>query len=125
IMDHAERKNMVKPAQVTEDFKAIIQAMRKDEGDELVDNLLKIFLNRIPKDMEELASARETRDFESLSKKSHLLAGSLISLRFEKGFELARSVEKYAFEKKHEEANRSSAMLIDYLAKTIQSLQNH
>ncbi len=77
-----------------DNFKAILNELRKQEGDELVNEFERIFKNRIPQDIDDLIRARKSQDFEKIQIKAHYLSTTLLTLKFSHGLALSGELEK-------------------------------
>ena len=98
-----------------ENIDEIIRASIEEEGADLIHALINILINRAPNDIQLIEAAIKAKDLQALSKRSHLLAGSLASLRFEQGYELAKQTERAALASDITKASKLGQQLIDYL----------
>lgn len=78
----------------TDDFRTILNDLRVKEGNELVNEFIKIFSSRIPSDISYLVEARNNENFVELKQKSHFLSTTLLTLKFNHGFTLSSGIEK-------------------------------
>lgn len=100
---------------MTDDFKTILNELRKQEGDALVDEFEKIFRNRIPRDIDDLIRARKNKNFDEIRSKAHYLLTTLLTLKFNQGFRLAGELEK-AVDNNHDAYTLTlTDRFIDYL----------
>jgi PAS domain S-box-containing protein len=86
-------KNIVPKNEYYDDFKVILNELRKKEGNELVNEFEKIFKTRAPKDIKELTNSYEKRNIEEIYKKAHFLSTTFCTLRFEKGELLTNKID--------------------------------
>ena len=100
---------------IKDDFKTIMNELRKKEGDALVNEFEKIFRNRIPQDIDDLIRARENKNFDEIQNKAHYLLTTLLTLKFEQGFGLAGELEKAVDNNKNAYALMLTDRFIDYL----------
>ncbi|NNE30350.1 MAG: response regulator, partial [Saprospiraceae bacterium] len=63
------------------DLQSAIQELEKDLGEDIASQMINAFLERAPKDIQELKEADATKDNQSIKEKAHLLAGTFSSLR--------------------------------------------
>lgn len=103
------------PATLRDDFTSILNELRLQEGEELVNEFESIFKNRIPKDIADLVNARNARDFTGIQRKAHFLSTTLITLKFTQGLDLATDIGK-SIEANHENLTlKLTDQFIDYL----------
>jgi len=104
-----------------DDIEKILLHFEQNQGKVFVEKMKQIFKSRIPIDIQEIELAIEEKNIELLIKKSHLIAGSLASLKFYRGFELAKKTENYALSGNTEEAILHSKQITNYLKIMIQA----
>jgi signal transduction histidine kinase/CheY-like chemotaxis protein/HPt (histidine-containing phosphotransfer) domain-containing protein len=114
ITSIAEQKNQTEST-IADDFSFILKSLEAEEGADFLQAMLTVFNRRIPQDIAELQRAVADHDLAAIKTKSHMLAGSLSSLRFQKGWELAKKTEQAALAQQDQEALEGSKQLIDYL----------
>ena len=98
-----------------DDFKFILNELRVKEGDELVNEFERIFKSRIPKDIDDLALAHKEQDFQKIKSKAHLLATTLLTLKFRHGYELTEELERAIDNDQNAQVLRLTGHLIEYL----------
>lgn len=98
-----------------DNFKAILNELRKQEGDELVNEFEKIFKNRISQDIDDLIRARKSRDFEKIQIKAHYLSTTLLTLKFSHGLALSGELEKAVDNNQDASTLMLTDRFIDYL----------
>lgn len=116
-----EHKNATFEA--VDDFKEILAATEKENGKEFIDMMLEVYHRRIPSDINTLEEALQKQDVNSIKFKAHLLTGSLSSLNFDIGCNLAKSLEKTATTNDFEAIKPKTILLINYLKKSLQVLK--
>jgi HPt (histidine-containing phosphotransfer) domain-containing protein len=104
-------------------FRAIINDLRRLEGDELVNEFTRIFTTRIPNDIHDLIEAREKRDFTALKQKSHFLSTTLLTLKFNQGLALTNELQKQTALGEETLALDLSDQLINYLNRALNELE--
>ena len=107
---------------IKDDFKTILDELRKKEGDELVNEFEKIFRNRIPNDIQDLIRARKNRNINDIRIKAHFLSTTLLTLKFNHGLALAEELEKAVDGNQEESALLFTDRLIDYLNTALNEL---
>jgi len=79
------------------------------------EKIVKIFRERLPDEIAALEQAIEERDFKLMEERAHYQAGSLSSLQFKQGYQIAHSAERSAVEGNADKANDAVGKLIAYL----------
>ena len=105
---------------IFDNFKQLIANIEKEYGKEHVESMLEVYRRRIPLDVAALEIAIENQDFATIKAKGHLLHGSLSSLNFEIGSQLARNTELTANKADYEETKMETQLLIDYLQTSLE-----
>ncbi len=113
-----EKKNDV----AIDDFLSILDNTEKEHGKEFVDMMLEVYRRRIPNDVSELEEALSKQDFQAIKAKAHLLTGSLSSLNFDLGHQLAKNAEKAASAGDLERVSSETFFLINYLKISLQTI---
>ncbi|SNZ01634.1 GAF domain-containing hybrid sensor histidine kinase/response regulator [Flagellimonas pacifica] len=108
---------------VFDDVEGIIGKMKNEYGENIIDELVELFLNNIPAKNKLLKQAIVEENLNEIFENAHYLSGSLGSLGFTKGNELCRKVETTAKEGKSNEAIKGARQIVEYLGKTIEKLQ--
>lgn len=112
IVHQFESKNS---SVLKDDFKKILDDLRQEEGNELVDEFERIFKTRIPKDMDDLIRARKTRNFAEMKRKAHFLTTTLLTLKFSRGLALSEELREAIEDEQEASALMLADRLIDYL----------
>ena len=105
---------------IFDNFDQILANIEKEYGKDYVDSVLEVYRRRIPLDVAALETALEKRDFATIKAKGHLLQGSLTSLNFEIGSQLARNTELTANKGNYEETKVEAQLLINYLQTSLE-----
>ena len=100
---------------IEDDFGAIIKALEQNISKTYADKIVGIFRNRLPDEISLLEQAIEERDFKLMEERAHYQSGSMSSLHFKQGYQLAYAAEKAAAELNVEKANESVGKLVAYL----------
>ncbi|MDG1332477.1 MAG: ATP-binding protein [Crocinitomicaceae bacterium] len=119
ILHQFESKSSIK---ITDDFKAILNKQRKNEGDALVDEFERIFKQRIPKDIQDLIIARKDRDFGVIKAKAHYLSTTLLTLKFEQGLSLSEKLDESALDQDETSTLMITDQFIDYLNSALKEI---
>ena len=77
-----------------DDFDILINKLRVSLGDKVVVQAQEYFLTRTPLDVEEIKKGIADKDMVLLENMAHYIAGTLGALKFEKGCDLAKNMEK-------------------------------
>jgi PAS domain S-box-containing protein len=107
----AAKKNKM----VDDDFAAVIKALEQNISKTYAEKIVGIFRDRLPDEILLLEQAIEERDFKLMEERAHYQAGSMSSLHFKQGYQIAYAAERAAVEKNSEKANESVGRLIIYL----------
>lgn len=99
----------------TIDITSALKKLHKKEGDEFIQFMLDVYNKRTPKDIEEIHEGLKTNNPTLIKQKAHLVAGTLSSLNFTLGFNLAKQLEKKAEDGITEEVKQYGKELIDFL----------
>ena len=97
------------------DIKSTLIKLHEKEGDEFIQFMLDIYNKRTPKDIEEINEGLKTNNPELVKQKAHLIAGTLSSLNFTEGLNIAKTLEKKAEGDITEEVKQHGKELIDFL----------
>ena len=100
---------------IKDHFVSILNELRHHEGDELVNEFQRIFVERIPKDVKDLIDARKHRDFDSMKRKAHFLSTTLVTLKFHQGLIVSSELEKAIELDQKASALLLTDQLIEYL----------
>ena len=100
---------------VEDDFGAIIAGLEQKISSTYAEKIVKIFRERLPDDIAALEQSIEERDFKLMEERAHYQAGSLSSLQFKQGYQIAHGAERSAVEGNAEKANEAIGKLIAYL----------
>lgn len=106
-----------------DDFSLLLNNIKEEDGEELLNAMIQIFQKRIPSDIKELEDAISNTNMEVIQLKTHLVAGSLSSLGFDNGYKLAKAAEEKAISKEEQLASSLSQQLIDYLNEALASIR--
>lgn len=108
-----------------DDFGQILTNMEYEFGSEFVNMMLEVYRRRIPSDISNLEKAIRNSDMATIQSSAHLLVGSLSSLNFEIGSNLAKSIEANSKKNKIEEVTFEVSQLILYLNKSLETLRKN
>lgn len=108
-----------------DDFGQILTNMEHEFGSEFVNMMLEVYRRRIPSDISNLEKAIRNSDMATIQSSAHLLVGSLSSLNFEIGSNLAKSIEANSKKNKIEEVTFEVSQLIQYLNKSLETLRKN
>ena len=100
---------------VEDDFGAIIAGLEQKISSTYAEKIVKIFRERLPEEIAALEQSIEERDFKLMEERAHYQAGSLSSLQFKQGYQIAHSAERSAVEGNADKANDAVGKLIAYL----------
>lgn len=106
-------------SELRDDFKSILIELRASVGDEIVNEFEKIFNNRIPKDIDDLVTARKERNFEKIKNKAHFLSTTMITLKFKRGLDLASELQLEIENNREEQILILTDRFIDYLTNAL------
>lgn len=101
-------------AKYTFEFNRAIDNIRAEEGEEFVDYLKKIVLDRFPGDISTLTDAAAQKDYGTLNSSSHKLIGSLMILRCKYAAAVARDLNNSSIEE-----NSDASDLVDQLCEIL------
>jgi PAS domain S-box-containing protein len=109
---------------IDEDIKTCLDQIKEENGYQLLNSLMPIYLKRIPSDIEEIQIGVKNKDIQKLKKIFHKLAGSLGSMNFFKGSNYARFLEEeLSLNDFKSIQEKPIKIFINYLEKTIEEVQ--
>jgi HPt (histidine-containing phosphotransfer) domain-containing protein len=100
---------------IPDDFQSILNDLKLKEGDELVQEFIRIFTSRTPTDIEHLIEFRKSENYVNLKQKVHFLSTTLVTLKFDYGLSLANKIEKAIDAKRNHEVLDLTDEFIEYL----------
>ena len=103
----------------TDDFKSLLKQLGEDEGQEFLDVILTVFKERISKQIEDLEEGLKKQQYDIIGRTSHTLVGTLGSMNFKNGTDLAVQVEQNVKHKDTNEIEPNTNRLITYLKKAL------
>jgi PAS domain S-box-containing protein len=110
------KKSVTKKNRLAEDdFGLIIKSLEQNISKTYADKIVGIFRDRLPDEIALLEQALEERDFKLMEERAHYQSGSMSSLHFKQGYQLAYAAEKAAVERSEDKANESVRRLVVYL----------
>jgi PAS domain S-box-containing protein len=113
----------MKSRALEDDFGAVIKALEQNISKSYADKIVGIFRERLPNEILLLEQAMEERDFKLMEERAHYQAGSMSSLHFKQGYQLAYAAERAAVEHNTDKANVALAKLITYLKELLTYLE--
>ncbi len=106
-------------------WKDILKSLEQETGKEFIDDMLEVFHNRTPKDIQEMENALDKDRIDVIFEKAHLIAGSLGALRFYSGNNLARRAVSAAKEKDISKTHQMTHELISYLQEALKETKEY
>jgi HPt (histidine-containing phosphotransfer) domain-containing protein len=106
----------------SDNITTILDNLTNENGLEFTQMMMDIFIERIPKDINDIKIALTQNDSDLLKSKAHLLSGSLGSLNFNIGLKLSREIEIDIQNNNFTEAKKKSEIFIIYLQKTLSEI---
>ena len=111
-----------KEFELSDDFKTVIGDLERNISKTYADKIVGIFKQRLPHEIHLIRQAIEERDMKLMEERAHYQAGSMSSLRFTQGYQLAHAAELAAQEKQLDKAVRGSERLMEYLSSLLHFL---
>jgi PAS domain S-box-containing protein len=105
-----------------DDFAEVLEKLEERMSSTYVQKIVGVFKQRLPGEIAMLERAVEERDFKLMEERSHYQSGSMSSLKFKRGYQLAYDAERAAAERKEERATLATDKLIDYLQELLNYL---
>jgi CheY-like chemotaxis protein len=110
------KKTPAQKAKLAEDnFGEVLRALESNISKTYADKIVGIFKERLPGEIALLEQSVEERDFKLMEERSHYQAGSMSSLHFKHGYQLAYAAERAASQGITDKANEATTQLINYL----------
>ncbi|QNL22895.1 response regulator [Hyphobacterium sp. CCMP332] len=97
--------------------------IEENDGKEFLLSMLNIAKKRFPKDIEELDLAFAKEDYNTISKKAHMIHGSLVSLDLLNESKAASQLEEAAKKKNKKSTNKYFIMVKEYLQEYLNSIK--
>ena len=114
------KNNSVKKSKTMEDdFAAVFKALEQKISKTYADKIVGIFKERLPTEILLLEQAIEERDFKLMEERAHYQSGSMSSLHFKQGYQLAYAAERAAVEGVTAKAEEAVGKLIAYLRELV------
>ncbi|MEY4861641.1 MAG: hypothetical protein RL059_1345, partial [Bacteroidota bacterium] len=110
-----KKKPSAKASDERDDFAAVIAALERNISKTYADKIVRIFKERLPIEIVLLEQSIEERDFKLMEERAHYQSGSMSSLHFKKGYQLAYAAERAATEQNADKAAEAANKLIAYL----------
>jgi CheY-like chemotaxis protein len=107
-----------------DDFAAIIKALEQNISKTYADKIVGIFRDRLPDEIQLLEQAVEERDFKLMEERAHYQSGSMSSLHFKQGYQIAYAAERAAGQHDAVKASEAIGKLILYLKELLDYLNN-
>jgi PAS domain S-box-containing protein len=98
-----------------DNFGEVLRALESNISKTYADKIVGIFKERLPGEIALLEQSLEERDFKLMEERSHYQAGSMSSLHFKHGYQLAYAAERAASQGITDKANEATTQLINYL----------
>lgn len=95
------------------------------EGSAFVEELMGIYNERIPKDIDFIEKGCDSGDLELVKQKAHLVASSLTTLEFKRGYEISKQLEDAISRSDDESIEQYCKELTDYLKLTLEVTQTY
>ncbi|MEH0154924.1 PAS domain-containing protein [Limibacter armeniacum] len=108
----------------SDDFLEILKNIETEEGPDFIKAMLDVFNRKIPDYIHELREALNDKEWKSVNQKAHIIAGSLSSLNFKSGYELAKEVEITSLSEVPEDIEPQANKLIHYLENALKEIKN-
>jgi len=105
-----------------DNFLAHLKVVADKEGQELVNEFIKIFKSRIPEDISALNQFVEEKNTEGLKSKAHFLTSTMRSMNFKKGEDLAVQICNQVSKEHAEKAFHSARLFSKYLHHALSQL---
>jgi CheY-like chemotaxis protein len=119
-----KKKPSAKASDERDDFAAVIAALERNISKTYADKIVHIFKERLPNEIVLLGQSIEERDFKLMEERAHYQSGSMSSLHFKKGYQLAYAAERAATEQNADKAGEAANKLIAYLKELISYLNS-
>jgi len=119
-----KKKPSAKALDEHDDFAAVIAALERNISKTYADKIVHIFKERLPNEVVLLEQSIEERDFELMEERAHYQSGSMSSLHFKKGYQLAYAAERAATEQNADKAAEATNRLIVYLKELMSYLNS-
>lgn len=101
--------------ELSDDFKSVIGDLERNISKTYADKIVGIFKQRLPHEIHLIRQAIDERDVKLMEERAHYQAGSMSSLRFTQGYQLAHAAEIAAQEKQLDKAISGAERLLVYL----------
>ncbi len=98
-----------------DDFSEVIGNLEKNISKTYADKIISVFKQRLPDEIELLQQSIDEQDFKLMEEKCHYQCGSMSSLHFKQGYQIAYAAEKAAAARNEEVAKENATKLIAYL----------
>ena len=109
---------------IEDDFASVIQALERNISKTYADKIVGIFRERLPSEIQLLEQAVEERDFKLMEERAHYQAGSMSSLHFKQGYQIAYAAERAAVAGDTAKAEEAVGKLIVYLKELVTYLNS-
>lgn len=107
---------------LSDDFQGILQKMKEEYGEKIIEELVELYVNSIPEKINGLKKAHKEEDFESINELAHLLSGSLGSLGFHNGNMACRKIEIAVKAGETATVKKEVQSVIQYLGESVETL---
>lgn len=98
-----------------DDFAEVLDALEQKMSATYVQKIIGVFKQRLPGEIALLERAVEEHNFRLMEERAHYQSGSMSSLKFKRGYQLAYDAERSAADENPETAPAAAGKLIDYL----------
>jgi CheY-like chemotaxis protein len=102
-----------------DDYAAVFKALEQKISKTYADKIVGIFRERLPTEILLLEQAIEERDFKLMEERAQYQSGSMSSLHFKQGYQLAYAAERAAVEGEAAKAEEAVGKLIAYLRELV------
>jgi HPt (histidine-containing phosphotransfer) domain-containing protein len=107
-----------------DDYAAVFKALEQKISKTYADKIVGIFRERLPTEILLLEQAIEERDFKLMEERAHYQSGSMSSLHFKQGYQIAYAAERAAVEGDATKAEEAVGKLIAYLKELVTYLDS-
>jgi len=107
-----------------DDYAAVFKALEQKISRTYADKIVGIFRERLPTEILLLEQAIEERDFKLMEERAHYQSGSMSSLHFKQGYQIAYAAERAAVEGDATKAEEAVGKLIVYLKELVTYLNS-
>lgn len=116
------KPNKSKDFELSDDFNTIIADLERNISKTYAEKIVGIFKQRLPHEIHLIEQAVAERDLKLLEERAHYQAGSMSSLHFTQGYQLAHAAEIAAQDRQLDKAVVEAERLLKYLCNLLEFL---